>query len=159
MIHYALRCGTGHEFDGWFQNSASFEAQAAGGLLTCPACGESDVGRAIMAPRLNKGGHRARTEDAPKQAPEAPPPALPDAAPAPKQVPDEVRAVLQRIRADVEKHCDYVGDKFAATARRIHTGVEPHRPIYGEATQAEAADLADDGIAVSRIPWVPRADS
>jgi hypothetical protein len=36
---------------------------------------------------------------------------------------------------------------------------EPPRPIYGEATPDEAAALAEDGIDVARIPWVPRADS
>jgi hypothetical protein len=31
--------------------------------------------------------------------------------------------------------------------------------VYGEATPDEAAALAEDGIDVARIPWVPRADS
>jgi len=44
-------------------------------------------------------------------------------------------------------------------ARRIHEGAAPAKPIYGEATPAEAEALAEDGIDVARIPWVPRADS
>jgi hypothetical protein len=74
-------------------------------------------------------------------------------------VPDQVRAVLQRIRAEVEQKCTYVGGKFADEARRIHAGEAPPKAIYGEATRAQAEALEEDGIAVSRIPWVPRADS
>ena len=29
MIHYALRCAGGHDFDGWFPGSDGFEAQRA----------------------------------------------------------------------------------------------------------------------------------
>jgi hypothetical protein len=152
MIHYALRCGAGHEFDGWFNSSASFDAQAARGLLDCPVCADTSVQRAIMAPRLGRG--------APPPAEPAPPkPVAPETTPVAPALPDQVRAVLQRIRTEVEKNCDYVGEKFAATARRMHGGDEPHRPIYGESTPEEAAALADDGIEISRIPWVPVADS
>ena len=31
-------------------------------------------------------------------------------------------AVLQRMRAEVEKHCDYVGPQFADEARKMHRG-------------------------------------
>jgi hypothetical protein len=73
-------------------------------------------------------------------------------------MPDHVRAMLQRLRAEVEKTCDYVGREFAEEARRIHRGESSRRGIYGEATPAEAEALADEGIDVARIPWVPRAD-
>jgi hypothetical protein len=67
--------------------------------------------------------------------------------------------MLQRLRAEVEQKCTYVGGKFAEEARRIHDGEAPAKPIYGEATKAEAEALEEDGITVARIPWVPRADS
>lgn len=73
-------------------------------------------------------------------------------------MPDHIRAQLQRMRAEVEKQCDYVGAEFAAEARRIHTGESAARGIYGETTAEEAEALAEDGIEVARIPWVPRAD-
>jgi hypothetical protein len=164
MIHYALRCGGGHQFDGWFNSSAGFDAQATRGLLECPVCADTAVERAIMAPRLNRGAAAPAEPQQPKPAaPEIPPGTTPQTpaqtiAP-PPAVPDQVRAVLQRIRTEVEKNCDYVGEKFATTARRMHDGAEPHRPIYGESTPEEAAALAEDGIEISRIPWVPRADS
>ncbi len=73
-------------------------------------------------------------------------------------LPDGMRSMLQRMRAEVERRCDYVGPAFAAEARRIHNGESDTRGIYGETTPEEAEQLADDGIEVSRIPWVPRAD-
>jgi hypothetical protein len=74
-------------------------------------------------------------------------------------MPDGVRAALQQLRREVEKNCDYVGPDFAQEARRIHNGEAPPRGIYGESTDADSEALADDGINIARIPWVPRTDS
>jgi len=163
MIHYALRCAGGHEFDGWFKTSASFDLQVQAGLVACPACASTSVERALMAPNV-----RTRLAAPPAQSAAQPPAAqvfdasAPAAAaagaPLPDQLPDQLRAVLQRVRAEVEKRCDYVGPRFADAARGIATGAEPPRPIYGEATPEQEADLAEDGIEVARIPWVPRAN-
>ena len=73
-------------------------------------------------------------------------------------LPDQVRALLQRMRAEVETSCEHVGDRFAEEARAIHNGETEARGIYGEATPEQAEALADDGIEITRIPWVPRAD-
>jgi len=162
MIHYDLRCGDGHAFDGWFKSSAAFDTQAQGGLIECPVCTCTSVTRALMSPRLSKG----------LAAPPAPPPATdtkvqpPNAVAAPEAMavggapvlPDQVRAVLQRIRAEVEQKCDYVGPRFAEEARAMQCGDSKRRAIYGETTPEQAEALAEDGIDVARIPWVPRAD-
>ncbi len=147
MIHYQLRCAGEHEFDGWFKDSAAFERQAARGLVGCPVCADTKVSRALMAP-----GIRAKV-----------------AQPEPKRVavrpkaggvmPDNVRAALTQLRVEVEKNCDYVGPDFAAEARRIHYGEADPRGIYGESSKAEAEALADEGIEIAQIPWLPRADS
>jgi len=149
MILYTLRCDEGHEFESWFNSSASFEKQAARNLLECPHCGSAKVDRALMAPSLPRKGRI--TADPPAPAPAAPQQAA-------TQLPDHVRAMLQKLRAEVEKNCDYVGDTFAEEARKIHKGETDARAIYGETTPEEAEALAEEGVAVSRIPWVPRAD-
>lgn len=158
MIHYALRCGAGHGFDGWFRDSAAFEAQAGRGLVVCPACGDVEVRRALMAPAVGRKGRRAAVVD------EAGAPVLEGGVTegVPEKVaamPDAMRAVLQRLRAEVERQCDDVGRDFAAEARRIHAGESERRGIYGETTAEEAEGLAEDGIEVARLPWVPLADS
>ncbi|HUN44752.1 MAG TPA: DUF1178 family protein [Acetobacteraceae bacterium] len=162
MIHYQLRCSQQHEFDGWFQSSTAFEKQATGGFVECPVCGDVKVGRALMAPAIS-----TREAEAPvpaQRAPEAqpsPPASVPVPAPTAAvsgPMPAHIRAMLQRMRAEVEKHCDYVGPAFADEARKMHRGETEHRGIYGETTPGEAEALADEGIEVSRMPWVPRAD-
>ena len=160
MIHYQLRCEGGHGFDGWFKDSAAFDRQAGAGLVECPVCGGTRVQRALMAPAIAKG--RAAPEE-PAAPPPAPPAQGPAQGPAQSQVaagpmPAQMIALLQKMRAEVEKNCDYVGDGFAEEARRMHAGESERRGIYGEASEAEAEALRDDGIEVARIPWLPRAD-
>lgn len=163
MIHYQLRCSAEHEFDGWFVDSAGFERQAKAGLIGCPRCGDVSVERALMAPAVPRKGAPARNrrdkeaEAAPAEAKTAP---MPEQAVASiPGMPDEMRAMLQKLRSEVEARCDYVGNEFAAEARRIKSGERQGRGIYGETTPEEAEALAEDGIEVSRIPWIPRADS
>jgi hypothetical protein len=156
MIHYQLRCNQGHGFDGWFKDSTSFDAQAARGLLTCPVCADTRIERALMAPSLSTG------REPPPAQPDVPPSETSSAPPAVAveggALPDHVRAVLQRLRAEVEKHCDYVGQDFAEEARRMRRGESERRGIYGETSAEEAQSLAEEGIEIARIPWVPRAD-
>ena len=152
MIRYALNCDKGHRFESWFQDSGAFDKQAKRGLLECPICGDTKVLRALMAPSVAKKSRPAAP------APAATPAPSQQVAVAPERLPDHIRAQLQRMRAEVEKQCDYVGANFAAEARRIHTGESEARGIYGETTPEEAEALADDGIEVARIPWVPTAD-
>jgi hypothetical protein len=157
VIHYQLRCEDGHEFDGWFKDSGNFEKQAKRGLIACPVCAGTRVDRALMAPRLGGRGRVIEHEPAPVAVEAAPKPAPVQAAGG--VIPDQMRALLHKLRAEVEKNCDYVGPDFAKEARKIHHGEAPPRGIYGESTEAEAEALADDGIGVARIPWLPRADS
>lgn len=155
MIHYQLQCREAHGFDGWFRDSGAFEAQAEKGLIACPRCGDTQVSRALMAPAVAKGAAAPAASELP--APPGQPPSQPPAV-AGHAMPDHVRAMLQRLRADVERTCDYVGPQFAEEARRMHAGESDRRGIYGETTPEQAEALAEDGIEVARIPWVPRAD-
>ncbi|HTW69343.1 MAG TPA: DUF1178 family protein [Acetobacteraceae bacterium] len=162
MIHYQLRCSKQHEFDGWFQSSTVFEKQAKAGLVECPECGDVKVSRALMAPAVStrEAEVRAPAQRAP-EPPETPTASVPVPAPGTAvsgPMPAHIRAMLQRMRAEVEKHCDYVGPTFADEARKMHRGESEHRGIYGETTPAEAEALADEGIEVARMPWVPRAE-
>jgi len=173
MIHYQLRCAGGHDFDGWFSDSAAFDMQAKAGFVECPNCGVTDVGKRLMAPAIPKKGARRRKEAAPPPV-EAPAPQR--STPGPEEgggmvsgpIPAQLVALLQRMRGEVERNCEYVGPKFAEAARRLHEQQRDSsqgegtpsqlRGIYGEATDAEAEALRDEGIDVARIPWVPRAD-
>ena len=159
MIRYLLRCVHAHEFEGWFRSSSGFDRQSASGLVSCPECGSTEVGRALMAPSILAGTRREPERGAPAAAASAAPPAKVSTSGASGPVPDAVRALLSRMRETVERHCDYVGPAFADEARRMHRGDRDARAIYGEATDAERESLADEGVEVTRIPWLPRADS
>jgi hypothetical protein len=148
MILFKLKCRAEHEFEGWFRDGATYERQAKRGLISCPTCGDVAIEKAPMAPRL------ARSV-APEQAP--PPPSLPEQVPPPS--PEQLHRMLQRLRRHVETTCDYVGERFAEEARRIHHGEADARGIYGEASDDESRELADEGIEVARLPWVPASDA
>lgn len=136
MILFKLRCTAEHEFEGWFRDNAAFERQCGRGQITCPDCGDSAVEKAVMAPRLA----RSKAEPAPPS-------------------PAEMRRALQQLRTQVETNCEHVGPRFAEEARRIHRGEATSRGIYGEATPAESQSLADEGIEVACIPWLPPNDA
>lgn len=62
---------------------------------------------------------------------------------------------MKAMAAKVRENADYVGDKFAEEARKIHFGEADQRGIYGEATLEEARNLADDGIDFMPLPTFP----
>jgi hypothetical protein len=132
MIVFTLRCAAGHEFEGWFRDGESFEAQRREGGILCPECGDGAVDKAVMAPRVS------RSRDA----------GAGDMSPA------RLRASLLALRRQVEAHCDYVGERFAEEARRMHRGESEAHGIYGEASEKESHELAEEGIEFRRIPWI-----
>ena len=133
MIHYQLRCSQQHEFDGWFQSSTVFEKQAKAGLVECPVCADVKITRALMAPAVaTRDSAPAAVPSRVEQPSPAPqPPAAGPAVAAGGPMPAHIRAMLQRLRAEVEKHCDYVGPAFADEARKIHRGESDARLPVG----------------------------
>ena len=156
MILYRLRCSKGHEFESWFKDSKTYDRQEKKSLIGCAVCGDSKIARAIMAPRIGKKGGDAEM-----------PAAVPAPAPSPEQqqmaalarrMPKEMREALLKVRAEVEKNCEPVGERFAEEARKIHYGESDKRGIYGETSDEEAEALAEEGIEFGRLPWLPRAN-
>ncbi len=139
MILYDLRCAKDHGFEGWFRDSKAYDSQRRGGRVVCPICGDKKVRKAPMAPRLSKGGLSKSAKSGPSEA--------------------EALAALREVRKQVEANCDYVGPNFAEEARKIHYGETEKRGIYGEASESDSKELADEGIEVGRVPWVPLADN
>lgn len=156
MIVYDLACDKGHTFEAWFKDSAAYDRQEKKKQLSCAVCGSSRVRKAPMAPRIGgsakgKEGGKDGAEDTATPASYANDPTMKKAAALMKE--------LAELRKHVEKNADYVGTKFAEEARQMHYGEKSRRNIYGEASNKEAKDLADEGIEVARIPWMPRHDS
>jgi hypothetical protein len=153
MILYDLKCHQDHVFEAWFSDSAGFAAQAAGGEVVCPVCGSKKIGKALMAPNVNKG--RSRAAGLPPESREV---AVADSQAATQKA-AELRRMLRGLRQHVEQNCDYVGPEFAEEARKIHYGEAEVRAIYGETTDEEAEALSEEGVPFSRIPWLPKENA
>ena len=149
MIRYALSCEKGHGFESWFKSSNAYDKQVARGLVGCPVCGSTNIGKAIMAPGVARG---AAAREAPARAP-AQEPRAPVAMLSEKE--RELRTKLRELRDHVVKNADYVGQKFPEEARKMHYGEVEHRSIYGEASSADAAELIEEGIELHPLPILP----
>lgn len=129
MIHYTLICDDGHDFDGWFRDSETFEKQAGDGLISCPFCASTNVSRGVMAPHVARN---KRDDDA-----------------------QRLRRMIYELREKVVAGTEDVGDRFPEEARAIEEGDAARRPIRGRATFEEAKALLEDGIEILPIPELP----
>ena len=127
MIRYSLRCAEDHVFESWFRSAEAFDSLIEGGGLSCPECGNAEVEKALMAPRVRQADQ-----------------------------PGTPAEMIRALRREVEKNSDYVGDRFATEARAIHDGTAPKRSIWGEATRGDARKLVEDGVPVAPLPFRPQ---
>jgi len=137
MIKYALRCGGGCEFEGWFRDSADYDAQREAAALACPACGSPDVGKQVMAPAVARSGSLSERGSARERL---------------AAYKRDLNDAARRARDHVERNFEHVGERFPEEARRIHYGEAEPRAIYGEATLKDAVALAEEGVAVAPVP-------
>jgi hypothetical protein len=143
MIHYDLICERGHAFDGWFASSAAYDEQAARGLVSCSHCGSPRTAKQMMSPGIPAKANKK--DDGPQKMVAGP-------------VDPRLAMMLQMVREmrkHVEENAEYVGDKFAEEARKIHYEEVEQRGIYGEASPQDAKALIEEGIAVHPLPRLP----
>jgi len=133
VIVYSLTCAREHSFEGWFASSSAFDEQQANGKLVCPVCNTRKVSKAIMAPALSTAVGKQKS------------------APAPEEL-RKMRQFMTGLRKHIEENAENVGQKFPEEARKIHYGEIEERPIYGEATIAEAKELIEEGVDVAPLP-------
>ena len=192
MIKYQLICDLTHEFEGWFQTGAAFDAQNEAGLITCPVCDSVKVRRALMTPNLAspkrrrddvrrlpmaETGHQAHHQvgtNAPSSqaasgqtasahvAASKPDPSKPASAQAtPSQATPsqaalgEAIAQLRQLQRKVKSECRDAGTDFATEVRKMHYGDSEPENIYGHSSAEERESLADEGIDIVTLPWLP----
>jgi hypothetical protein len=137
LIRFSLICDQEHNFEAWFRSNDDFDRQKKRGFVDCPTCGSNKVEKALMAPAVSTGRKREKIALAMNEMQ--------------KKAMAEMKALSDKIR----ENADYVGDKFAEEARKIHFGEADARGIYGEATLDEAKSLAEDGVGFMPIPVFP----
>lgn len=129
MIHYALVCDDGHDFDGWFRDSKTFDDQCAQGQIVCPFCASTHVSRGVMAPHVARSDREADIK--------------------------RLRGMARQLRDTLVAETEDVGARFPEEARAIEDGDAVRRPIRGRATFEEAKALLEDGIEILPIPELP----
>jgi hypothetical protein len=137
MIKYNLKCNNKHEFESWFSNSDEFEKLKKKKLLECFLCGSRNIKKSIMSPgTINskevKLGNPSRNDYL------------------------KVKNDLVKLRKFVEKNFEFVGEKFADRVRNVYYDHSSKKNIYGVTTPKERAELEDEGIEFSNIPWVEK---
>lgn len=126
MIKFTLSCENDHRFESWFASNAACDKLMSTGMVTCTTCGSADIHKTLMAPSVPKKTNAA--------------------------TPDPI----EKLRQEVETNSEYVGGSFATQARDMHDGLIDEKPIYGEATGADAIKLIDDGVPIMPLPFIPK---
>jgi hypothetical protein len=145
MIVFDLACDGGHRFEGWFGSSDDFAHQHGRGLVSCPQCGSSEIGKAPMAPAVPRKGNQ-RSEPA-RSAPSAM---------SRGPLPPEVAAALAKLaqaQAKALESSTWVGAEFVDRTRAMHYGEQEPEIIHGQAEIAEAIELIEEGIPVAPLPF------
>jgi hypothetical protein len=139
MIVFDLRCDRGHQFEAWFKDSATFDSLNKSHAVSCPECGANKIEKAPMAPNIAPSRGAKRNKEETKKA--------------------TYYQMVKELHRQVSVNCDYVGDKFADEARKIHSGDSEKRGIYGETTIEEAIELKEEGIDLAPLPELPKTDA
>ncbi len=131
MIRFDLTCSNDHSFDSWFRSGADCETLLDKRLVSCTACGSTEVRKALMAPKVSTSESTAVT------------------------APRQTEHPLERLKKEIEAKADDVGTNFANEARDMHAGTIPERPIYGQASGAETKALLSEGVPIMPLPFIP----
>jgi len=138
MIKYNLVCECEKTFESWFSSSDEYDVLKRKKLINCIYCDSTSVKKSVMAPNLssktNKTFKNTRLEK-------------------------NIKKQFVKIRRYIEKNCTDVGDNFPYEARNIHYDKRISKGIYGKATPEDTAELLEEGIEVTTIPWINKSDN
>ena len=134
MIIFNLKCEScDYTFEGWFENTRTFESQKKQKLINCPSCESSKVNKGLMAPNLNKKSNSKNSKTH-----------------------KSIASNTNKLKKIIEKNFDYVGENFSEEAKKIKYGETKNRSIYGEATLEQTKELIDEEIDIVPLPFSSR---
>ena len=138
MIKYNLICECGKAFESWFLSSNEYDVLRRKKLVCCIYCESTSVKKSVMSPNLfsktNKTSKNTKLEK-------------------------KMKKQLLELRGYIEKNCKNVGRNFSQEARSIYYDKKTTKGIYGNATPEETAELLEEGIDVTTIPWVNKSEN
>ena len=138
MIKYNLICECGKTFESWFSSSGEYDVLKRKKLVNCIYCDSSSVKKSVMAPNLFSKTNKINKNS---------------------QLEKKIRKPLLEFRRYIEKNCKDVGDNFPREARSIYYDKKTSRGIYGNATPEETAELLEEGIDITTIPWMNKSEN
>ena len=133
MIVFDLQCENGHTFEGWFDDSRTYEEQQRKRLIACPVCNSTEVVKLPSAFAI-------KSQAEPSKPPENTGAAI------------DLERLGRHLAEFVEKNFDNVGTDFAKEALKIHYGVSEPRNIRGVSTPQEEETLRQEGIQFFKLP-------
>ena len=138
MIKYNLICKCKKSFESWFLSSSEYEALHKKKLIKCIYCDSTKVRKSVMAPNLSSKSNKLNRKN---------------------KLEKDIKKQLLNFRKYIEKNCVDVGKNFSREARSIHYDKKNSKGIYGKATPEETAELLDEGIEVTTIPWIDKSEN
>lgn len=136
MIAFDLECSKGHMFEGWFNNTPSFEEQNTKKLISCPYCNDTRIRKVISPVAMKTSSKPDENKDAGAT---------------------DYRRLAREVVDYFNKNFDDVGPNFTKEALKIHYGVTEKRNIKGSATDVEEKMLKEEGIEFFKVP-IPKID-
>ncbi len=131
MIIFNLICSECQfSFEGWFNDTSSFNKQKKNNLISCPSCENTTIKKALVAPNIGKKSNSKIYKNKKTLA-----------------------SNIKKIKKIVEENFEYVGDSFSEEAKKIKYGESNDRPIYGEATIDQTKELIEEDINVTPLPF------
>ena len=112
MIRYDLVCENEHFFESWFKDSKSYQKQLEANEIACPKCNNSNISKSLMAPGIPK---KTNTKNGNVIA---------------NSSSSSINNAIRKIRDEIKKNSEYVGDQFPEEARKIHYNEAEIRSIY-----------------------------
>ncbi len=138
MIKYNLFCSCSKTFESWFSSSTEYEVLKRKKLINCIYCGSTSVQKTVMSPNLRSKSNKDSKN---------------------YKIEKSIKKQLAEVRRYIEKNCKNVGDNFPQEARSIHYDKKTSKGIYGKATPEETAELLEEGIDVTTIPWTDKTEN
>ena len=133
MIKYNLQCKCGKNFESWFASSVEYDSLKKKKFINCIYCNSTSIKKSIMSPNLPSKSNKDFKKI---------------------QIEKNIKNQLLNLRKYIEKNCKDVGENFTQEARNIHYNKKTSKGIYGKATPEQTAELLEEGIEISTIPWL-----
>ena len=138
MIKYSLTCECGKNFESWFPSSKEYDLLKKKNFISCIYCHSTNIKKSVMSPNLPSKSNKIINKN---------------------KLEKSVRKQLVDFRRYIEKNCKNVGENFSQEARNIHYDKKTSQGIYGKATPEETAELLEEGIEVTTVPWVDETEN